>query len=110
MSKSKGTPDDLDYLFERDIIDEEDYAYFWQQYWNRNAQGRLDLVNEFLEIAADNEELTGRTLFGVVTKNKRYAMEQAKIIGGKMVRRNRRGQFSKRGTLYQAVRKETKKK
>jgi hypothetical protein len=108
--KGKGTPDDLDHLFERNVIDEEDYAYFWSEYWRRDDIGRERLINEFMEIASDNEELTGQALAGTVTKIKATAVEQARIIGGKVVRRDKRGRFSKRGRSWQAVNKGNKKK
>jgi hypothetical protein len=110
--KGKGTPDELDYLFERDIIDEEDYVYFWRNYWRRGESGRQSLINEFLERAneLDSEEQGELSLAGVVTKNKADAIRQAKSIGGRVVRRNKRGQFSKRGRSYQAIRHGKKKK
>jgi hypothetical protein len=106
MGKRKGTPDDIDYLFERDIIDEEDYVDFWTSYWAQSTKkGRLEVVEDFLEIAAQDETKTDKTLAGVVTKTRSVATRQSKLIGGKVVRRNARGRFSKRGKFYQAVRK-----
>lgn len=114
MPKKKGTPEELDYLFERDIIDEEDYVDFWSRYWALNEAGRKNLINEYLERAIDfsgsgitDDIDIGKPLkiSGTVTKNKADATKQAKIIGGRVVRRNKRGQFSKRGTRYQAIRK-----
>jgi hypothetical protein len=110
--KGEGTPDELDYLFERDIIDEEDYVYFWRNYWKRGESGRQSLINEFLDMASESESTLGNEgkLAGVVTKNKAAAIRQAKSIGGKVVRRNKRGQFHKRGRSYQAVRHGKKKR
>lgn len=113
MGKRKGTPGDLDYLFERNIIDEEDYADFWEQYWSKKSEdGRQQVINDFLEMA-DEGTLgfgTQEKIAGVVTKNKMDAKRQAATIGGRVVRRNKLGRFSKRGRFYQAVKKGTKKK
>jgi hypothetical protein len=123
MSKKggRGTPDELDYLFERDIIDEEDYVSFWKSYWKLdregNKQGQLELINDYTEIAElarqdmtpeEQEELP--RIAGVVTTNISDAREQARIIGGIVVRRDKRGRFSKRGSRYQAVKKGGRKK
>ncbi len=112
MSKTggRGTPDDLDYLFERDIIDEEDYVDFWASYWKRDEAGREELVNEYLNIAAiaEGEQGEGGTslqLSGVVTQVKQTAIDQAASIGGYVVRRDKRGRFSKRGHYFQAIRR-----
>lgn len=99
----KKTPAHLDYLFERSIIDEEDYKDFWSQYWRAAAPARKKLVREYKQLALDLGD-SGKVT-GVVTKNRRDAASQAKIIGGRVVRRNARGQFSKRGHYYQAIKK-----
>jgi predicted urease superfamily metal-dependent hydrolase len=109
MGKRKGTPDDLDYLFERNVIDEDDYAAFWAEYWAAPSKKAKDaVVREWTEIAAD---LDNPVSVGVVTRNKADAAKQAQSLNDlgnvayKVVRRNARGQFSKRGTYYQAVKK-----
>jgi hypothetical protein len=125
----RGTPDDLDYLFERDIIDEEDYVHFWERYWRRTEAGKRDLVNEYIEraaeIRADLQERSGivlpaeRQVVGVLYKNNRLAAtRQAESLNDlgtgklewKVVRRNKLGQFSKRGSLYQAIPKPRKRR
>jgi hypothetical protein len=109
VGKRKGTPDDLDYLFERDVIDEEDYATFWEEYWKAPSKADKDaVVQEWIDIAAN---LDNPVSVGVVTRNKADADKQAQSLNDlgnvtyKVVRRNARGQFSKRGTYYQAVKK-----
>lgn len=121
MSKSGGktTPDELDYLFERDVIDEEDYAEFWVGYWKAesspNLQDKDEYINEWLEVARlrDGGELGGigqgeLPLAGVVTQFKDTAERQAVAIGGYVVRRDKRGRFSKRGRKYQAIKRRSK--
>lgn len=107
MGKTKGTPDELDYLFERDIIDEEDYIEFWSQYWKMDEFEREELITDYLEIANTNniEGQTDLKLSGVVTELKTTAVRQAKAIGGVVVRRNKQGRFSKTGKRYQAVKR-----
>ena len=102
----KQTPTHLDYLFERSIIDENDYRDFWQAYWKRDASGRRALVKEYTQMAL---EFGGRVV-GVVIKNRRDAVSQANAIGGRVVRRNKRGRFSERGHYFQAIKKGGKKK
>lgn len=110
MGKKKGTPEALDYLFERDIIQEEDYISFWRDYWKLTEHGRKELINDYISMASEHADQLNIPIAGVITKNKRDAVKQAKLINGKVVRRDKRGKFSKRGTRYQAVRHSKKRK
>jgi hypothetical protein len=108
MGKRKKTPPELDHLFERDIIDEEDYRTFWPEYWKaKTKRQRDDVVREWTDLAAES----GQPVVGVVSRNRLDAERQAQSLNDlgdvayKVVRRNAKGQFSKRGTYYQAVRK-----
>lgn len=108
MGKRKNTtPDDIDYLFERDIIDEEDYVEFWQEYWKRDAKGRKDLVQEFIERAG---EQGSDASLGVVyrsyndAKRQKEALEDMGASRYYVARRTAQGKFSKRGTYFQAIR------
>jgi hypothetical protein len=110
MGKRKGTPDDLDYLFERDVIDEDDYAAFWEEYWAAKSKADKDaVVREWVEIAAD---LDNPVSVGVIYRNKSDAIKQAESLNDlgnveyKVVRRNAMGRFSSRGTYYQAVKQQ----
>jgi hypothetical protein len=111
MGKRKGTPEDLDYLFERDIVDEEDYREFWSEYWQRDAKGRRELEKEYVDRYNEIESDLGDQTIGVVYRNRKEAEQQAQALSEmgtteyRVTRRNARGQFSKRGTYYQAVRK-----
>jgi hypothetical protein len=108
MGKSRGTPDDLDWLFDRDIIDEEDYVEFWRDYWKSSPKQREQLIQEYVDRAAESD--SGVSV-GIVTKNKSDAEKQAQALSElgnveyKVIRRNARGQFSKRGHYYQAVKR-----
>ena len=106
--KRKGTPPELDHLFKRDIIQEDDYKTFWPEYWKASTKKKRDaVIREWTEIAAE----TGQPVVGVVSRNRLDAQRQAQSLNDlgdttyKVVRRNARGQFSKRGTYWQAVRR-----
>lgn len=75
-------------MFDRSIVSENDYAEFWHGYWK--SENKDEFINAWL---------------GMVTKNRAEADARAKAIGGYVVRRNKRGQFSKRGRFYHVVRR-----
>jgi hypothetical protein len=105
-SKRHGTPPGLDKFFKRHIIEEEDYAEFWKRWWKGNAKQRDELVNEYIELAA---ETTQEPLASLVTRNRSDAEKQAQALSEttdtnyRVVRRNAKGRFSKRGTYWQAI-------
>jgi hypothetical protein len=112
LARKGGTPDDIDYLFERDIIDEEDYAEFWSEYWRLDKVGRDLLVSEFIERAGEErDEEDEAPISGTVVNSKLAAARQinafSKLTHQKyvIVRRDKRGRFSKRGRRFQAVRR-----
>jgi hypothetical protein len=113
MSKRKHTPGELDYLFARHVIDEDDYAAFWKEYWKASEARRKEIVNEYVQIAAEGSQ---QPLASVVTRSKSNAAKQAQQLSAttdrayRVVRRNAKGQFSKRGTYWQTIKKVTKKK
>lgn len=99
----KTTPPKLDHLFQRHVIEESDYRKFWPRYWKAaDAIERAKVVAEY----------TGAAL---PTKSKTQAIEDAarlaENVGTKYTvrRRNKRGQFSKRGRIFQAVRSSRRK-
>lgn len=106
------TPDDVDFIFDRDYIDESEYVDFWISYWDRDKRGREALVNSYIDRAAQREfdfEKQGRfsmTVVGVVSSSRRTAEKQAKAMGegARVIRRDRFGRFNKRGRSYQAIR------
>lgn len=106
MGKKKGghsTPPDLDYLFRREIIDEEDYTEFWEGYWDETrSRDKERYVDEFISSLQMELPIKERPS-GTVTKSIKRAREQAKEIGGIVIRRTKDGRFSKRGRYYQAI-------
>lgn len=101
--KKHRTPEKLDYLFERRVISKSQYADFWEGYWNeRGKRDRNRFVDNFVS-ELQIELPTGKKKSGTVTISRRSAMEQAREIGGYVVRRNARGRFSKTGQRYQAI-------
>lgn len=104
----KTTPPELDFLFERRLIPEDQYKDFWPRWWNSNKKEKEEIIKEYLiEESIEHPELP---LKGILTKNKKLAEEQAVAINGKVVRKTKQGRFSKRGKFYQAVRKGNKRR
>jgi hypothetical protein len=111
MAKTKGTPDDLDWLFDRDIVDEEEYGNFWSEYWSGNQKERDALIQRYVDAAGESGLATTISLGAVYKNDPIAAAQQAQALSEttdityKVVRRNARGQFSKRGHFYQAVKR-----
>jgi hypothetical protein len=118
MGKKRGTPDNIDYLFERDIVNEEDYVDFWSEYWQRNKKGRRDLEKEYVDRYNQTEAEFGKQgkAETIVYRNQAEATRQADSLNDlgigkyRVSRRNAYGRFSKRGTYYQAIKQATRKK
>jgi hypothetical protein len=104
----KKTPENLDFAFERKLVGEVEYKEFWPRWWGANKSEQQEIIDELLAIAVDDAPTL--PLSGTVTKVRKTAEEQAKLIDGYVARRKKNGQFSKRGSLYQAIRKGRKRK
>ena len=104
MAKKKHkTPAHLDYLFERQIITKKMYEDFWEGYWdNKKSRDKERYVNHFVSDLQLELPMKKRRS-GTVTISIEAAREQAKQIGGFVVRRNKQGRFSKTGKHFQAV-------
>lgn len=104
MSKKGGkkTPKELDYIFERHLVKESDYAEFWRRWWEDE-----EIAEEYLDETGKEVEFVDREPISsyAVTRVKKTAEWQAKLLGGYVIRRNKQGKFSKRGKFYQAVRR-----
>lgn len=99
--KKHKTPERLDYLFERRLISKKQYADFWGGYWEEHgSRNRNRFVDNFVS-ELQVESSIKRS--GTVTTSHRNAVEQAREIGGFVVRRNAKGRFSKTGHRYQAI-------
>lgn len=107
IRRRKKTPENLDFAFSRELIDEASYKEFWPRWWGASEREQEEIVRELLEqgVSADPE----LPLKGNVTVVRKTAEEQAKAIGGYVVRRTKSGRFSKRGSRFQAIRKGKKK-
>lgn len=114
----RSTPTELDPLFSRGTISEDMYADFWSQWWKLRSQDSKDELIRFYmqesieervaEAIEEGEGVATLPLHGNITKKRKEAERQAEIIGGYVARRNKRGQFSKRGRFYQAIKRRTK--
>lgn len=106
MRRAKGgktTPAELDFLFARNIVSEEEYKEFWPRWWHATPNEREDILNEYLE--EDAEDFPEQPIKATLTRDKNLAKFQAELINGYVTRRNKKGRFSKRGVYYQAIRK-----
>lgn len=101
--KKHKTPEKLDYLFERKVITKANYKEFWEGYWGESrTRDRERYVNNFVS-DSQLELPIKRKRSGTITISLQAAKEQAKEIGGYVIRRNSKGRFSKTGRRYQAV-------
>lgn len=111
MAKKKHkTPPDLDYLFERKIVTKTNYIDFWEGYWGesktRDKKRYVDKFVSDLQIELPFKKWKS----GTVTISRRAAEEQAKNIGGYVVRVTKSGRFYKRGRFFMAIKRRTRKK
>lgn len=115
MSKKKrhSTPAELDDLFKRGTISEDLYQDFWNDWWNTKSERRREEIIEkytsesieesVVEAEEEGEVAEEKPLRGSITRNRKFAERQAKLIGGIVRRRDKSGRFNKRGNFYQAV-------
>jgi hypothetical protein len=103
VKKKHKTPAHLDYLFERKVIKKAQYEDFWEGYWdNKRSRDKARYVDNFVSELQMELPMKKRGS-GTVTISIEAAREQAKEIGGFVVRRNAQGRFSKTGKRYQAI-------
>jgi hypothetical protein len=103
VKKKHKTPEHLDHLFLRNVIDKKQYGDFWSGYWEGKRQTEKDrFVDKFIK-KLQMELPLGKKKPGNVTISRLAAQEQADEIGGYVVRRNAKGKFSKTGQYYQAI-------
>jgi transcription initiation factor TFIIIB Brf1 subunit/transcription initiation factor TFIIB len=109
MAKSKHkTPKHLDHLFERKVVTKQNYADFWEGYWgNKRSRDRDLYVDKFISDLQLDFPIKEKRSENITT-SLRAAKQQAKEIGGYVVRRNKKGQFSRTGRHYQAVARKQK--
>src|ERR1700686_5109072 len=101
------TPAELDFLFDRHLVTEDQYKEFWPRWWNASESTKEDIINEYLEEA--REESPFLPLKGIVTQDREVAERQATTISGYVVRRDRTGRFNRKGRFYQAIKRKGKK-
>jgi hypothetical protein len=107
--KRKQTPARLDHLFSRHVIEESEYRSFWPQWWAAESEDeRQELIDFYSGDEHGEEEEEEEPEHFAPTKIRKTAEQQAKKIGGYVARRTASGKFSKRGKLYQAIRRPNK--
>lgn len=103
--KGKATPAELDHLFKRHVISEEQYKEFWPAYWKGDADQRQKLIDSYTEEAIEEGEVSS----GPLRSNKEAARQDLGDRDGYIVRRDKSGRFSKHGGRYQALFRRKKK-
>lgn len=88
------------------------YEDFWEGYWEEKRLRRSEQKYVDLFVSANQLELplNRRTKSGSITFSKPAAEEQAKIIGGYVIRVTKTGRPSKFGKFYRAIRRGKKAK
>lgn len=117
MSKKgkKGTPPHLDKYFQRHIISENQYKFFWPAYWKAGSQSGKDaVVEKFFGEAIEEkrkENVAIPAISGDVRKSKVSASRDISRLQRitpevkyHVIRRDRFGRFNSRGRSYQAIR------
>lgn len=102
----KSTPPELDFIFDRELLDEDQYRDFWANWWKSDKQQKEALIDKFSREV--EEPLKGGDVLPIKFKptiDKEEAEKQAKTINGYIVRRDKNGRFNKRGRHYQAVKR-----
>jgi hypothetical protein len=105
--KKHETPEHLDHLFHRATISRSMYAEFWEGYWRNKELRRSEqrFVDDFVSRNQLYLPFKKRTHTGSITFSKKAAREQARIIGGYVIRVTKTGKPSKHGRYYRAIRR-----
>lgn len=101
MARKRKTPEVLDFYFDRDVISEADYRDFWPRWWKGSGQQRREIIRE-LDLAVEASKVEQFPTF-YVTRSLARAKEDAKRVGGYVVRRDKSGRFNSRGRFYQVI-------
>jgi len=83
------------------------YENFWEGYWEEKRLRHSEQKYVDLFISANQLELPfkKRTQSGSITFSRSAAQEQAKIIGGYVIRVTKTGRPSRRGRFYRAIKR-----
>lgn len=86
------------------------YRDFWEGYWEEKRLRHSEQKYIDLFVSANQLELPfeKRSYTGSITFSRVAAEEQAKIIGGYVVRVTKRGKPSKRGKFFRAIKRKQK--
>ena len=111
MAKGKkGTPEFVERLLNlRDEISEEDYKGIWRRLNRLRRNGRAwasEGRKIVKELEQEKEETRARFTvrdFGTLKAARKAAEIRQRDIGGRIVQRDERGRFSKRGSVFQVI-------
>jgi hypothetical protein len=108
--KRHKTPKHLDHLFERKVIRKSQYEDFWEGYWkNSRERDKIRYTDNYVSDLQRELPFKTRMHSGTITWSIEAAREQAKQIGGYVMRVTKTGKPSKKGKFYRAVVKRRKK-
>jgi len=79
------------------------YEDFWSGYWKKGVNRERYWQRYVGAIEDEGAPPAGKS--GAMTVVRKTAVAQAKQMGGYVVRRDKRGRFSKHGTRFQAVKR-----
>lgn len=101
MAKGKkGTPEGVDELLAlRDEIDESDYRRYWRRLNRARREGQQEFEREGKRILKELHRETGTGKFD----SKAAAEKFKRQVGGRIIRRDASGRFSKRGQTFQVI-------
>jgi hypothetical protein len=111
MTKKKHvTPEHLDHLFKRKVIKKSQYEDFWEGYWSeKRERDKIRYTDRFVSELQIELPYEKQAHSGTITWSIKAAREQAKQIGGYVMRVTKRGKPSKRGKFYRAIVRRRKK-
>jgi hypothetical protein len=102
--KKHKTPKHLDHLFERKVIKKSQYEDFWEGYWNnKRERDKTRYTDRFVSELQMELPYAKRIHSGTITWSVEAAREQARQIGGYVMRVNKNGKPSKRGKFFRAI-------
>jgi hypothetical protein len=112
VKKKHKTPDHLDYMFQRNVIYKSQYADFWEGYWDavNNRRSEQRYIDSYVSRNQLEIPFKKRSRSGTITFSRAAAEEQAKNIGGYVIRVTKTGRRSKHGRFYRAIAPRKRKK
>lgn len=90
-------------FFDRDILDPDDYPYFWERWWRASRSERAAIRRGLDRKIERQDRTTEERMPERVSTSLALAQREARRRGGYVVRRDRFGRFNPRGRRYQVI-------